>query len=791
MRNGNPLALWCRLGLAVLCVFVVRATPAESTRDWTVRDSIAVRYVVSDQELPGSLGLADFSKSIVVSPDGRHFFFVTRSGDLACDCNRYELKVFAVNDVKGSIGRAGSAMPEALCSVVMQSSRGEGYEGIREARWLDARTVAFLGVEGVNSREVYRLDIESRKTQKLTEGSADVEAYSIQHDLVLHTRLFKEPKKVLDRYPVVPVAGTELDELLGAYDGHYELFAAAGGRHATRLASSLSHDFSSWPAPNGRFAVVAFGPDEERKEWEAYEFGRPGLKIWGARGRFLLLDTQSGAMQTMIDAPIGKATRYGWYTAPTALWSPDGSKVVLVNTALPLSEDPEQRRNTSFIVEYDVRTGRWTQVDALFGGASHLSVDAVRWATAAWLEPGRRFLVTYTAQSGENPQQPRYGRVGGAVYTRTAKGWTVKPAPDTVNIPALPAAALRKDLKVFVRQSANDPPMVMASTAAGEAPLTPADPVLDRAWRARMEPVRWQERDGREAHGGLLLPRSREGAEPPPLVIQAYHYEPNIFWPDGSAATAYAAQPLVGAGFAVLFMQIPGVDQPDVAGTLAEGVGFVERIDAAVTALSERGLIDAKRVGLVGFSRGGFLTYYAVTHPGTTQLRAAIDADGWTASYGEYVINAAISAPGGASNRTFEAQYGGTGTFWRNKERWLEHAPAFNVDRARTPILFTGNKQAGALWNVETVGAFRLNRRPFELQIFPDGDHQLQRPRERLASLEATVDWMGFWLLEREDAAPEKSEQYARWRKIRSDWQTVQGEEDSAAQRSRTTHGSR
>jgi hypothetical protein len=53
------------------------------------------------------------------------------------------------------------------------------------------------------------------------------------------------------------------------------------------------------------------------------------------------------------------------------------------------------------------------------------------------------------------------------------------------------------------------------------------------------------------------------------------------------------------------------------------------------------------------------------------------------------------------------------------------------------------------------------------LYMFPHGSHQLQRPRERQASMQLSVDWMNFWLQGKEDPSPAKVEQYAYWRTLK------------------------
>jgi len=70
-----------------------------------------------------------------------------------------------------------------------------------------------------------------------------------------------------------------------------------------------------------------------------------------------------------------------------------------------------------------------------------------------------------------------------------------------------------------------------------------------------------------------------------------------------------------------------------------------------------------------------------------------------------------------------------------------------------------------------TIGAYRLNHKPFDFMFLPDADHIPARPREIMALTEASNDWLSFWLQNYEDPDPAKAEQYARWRRIRGDWQ--------------------
>ena len=51
--------------------------------------------------------------------------------------------------------------------------------------------------------------------------------------------------------------------------------------------------------------------------------------------------------------------------------------------------------------------------------------------------------------------------------------------------------------------------------------------------------------------------------------------------------------------------------------------------------------------------------------------------------------------------------------------------------------------------------------------FYPEGEHVLVRPQQKLFSEQSAVDWYRFWLKNEEDSDPVKAEQYARWRELR------------------------
>jgi dipeptidyl aminopeptidase/acylaminoacyl peptidase len=296
--------------------------------------------------------------------------------------------------------------------------------------------------------------------------------------------------------------------------------------------------------------------------------------------------------------------------------------------------------------------------------------------------------------------------------------------------------------------------------------------------------VEWPERNGHVEHGNLLLPPDdgkRKG--PYPLVVQIDGaFNRDRFLPDAGSRTAYAAQALAARGIAVLTIdtKIPAENRkmsPKKEGErqwpTVENAGiFVERVDAAVDVLVKQGLVDPKRVGVVGFSFTGSMAYYLSVHPRKTIPAAAVVADSQRRTYFDFLIGpiSASEAFLDASVREGNAWYGGS--FWdpEGRKGWLEHDPSFNVDKLESPMLFVYNNTRAPAWQLETKAIFHINRKEADFMMIPNGDHQLHRPKQRQASLQATVDWMSFWL-KGEEIDPDKNEarreQYYYWRQLR------------------------
>jgi dipeptidyl aminopeptidase/acylaminoacyl peptidase len=139
---------------------------------------------------------------------------------------------------------------------------------------------------------------------------------------------------------------------------------------------------------------------------------------------------------------------------------------------------------------------------------------------------------------------------------------------------------------------------------------------------AKTERIRYESVDGWLIDALVTWPLHHYSATPPPLILHV-HGGPTGAWLDDYD---YRSQFLAAAGFAVL--------RPNVRGSMGRGVAFADAVlgdmggkdfqDAmrGVDYLIERKLVDGERLGIMGWSYGGFMVAWAVTQ--TNRFKAAI-----------------------------------------------------------------------------------------------------------------------------------------------------------------------
>jgi dipeptidyl aminopeptidase/acylaminoacyl peptidase len=190
--------------------------------------------------------------------------------------------------------------------------------------------------------------------------------------------------------------------------------------------------------------------------------------------------------------------------------------------------------------------------------------------------------------------------------------------------------------------------------------------------------------------------------------------------------------------------------------------------EGAVRVLDERGLIDPRRVVLSGFSGSSTTTAYSLTQ--SNRFTAAIVTTQGSRDAILCYLNSNLRLCRGVAKRY------GYELPWDSRTGMLASSPAWNVEKIRTPLLMQ-------LPEVEYLGAMQLYSammdygRGVEVYVFPESYHFKHRPRHRLAVYDRNVDWIDFWLRDRENARAQTAGQYERWRAMRESQCLMSGSE--------------
>lgn len=319
-----------------------------------------------------------------------------------------------------------------------------------------------------------------------------------------------------------------------------------------------------------------------------------------------------------------------------------------------------------------------------------------------------------------------------------------------------------------IRETGTVPPEVVTYARSGSAVaravvLTDMNPAVRQVHLGRVEPLRWQLANGDTGTSGLVLPPGYRAGTRVPLVVMLYNqYMPSRF--TGTAYfTSYAPQTFAARGYAVILQNNPynvhayGAGNFEEARAL-EADGVARSLRAMIDTLVVRGIADTTRMGIMGWSFGGFLGPYILTqYPGW--FRAGAQGEGGNHQPSAYWME-------GPAWRTQEDRYfGAGGPYGPHADRWRAVAPIHNVDQLRAPLLM--EYSPAYAYGIELQRAILDQGGEAELVIYPDEDHVFHGPANRYASMMRHYDWFNFWLLGEEDPDPAKGDQYARWRAMR------------------------
>jgi dipeptidyl aminopeptidase/acylaminoacyl peptidase len=633
---------------------------------------------------------------VAVSPDGKRLAWIAGT----------EIRVAPLEDLSRSERVTAAAKPEEHCQ-----------EG--EIAWRpDAKALAFLSdcAQPGEQSDLYLSRLDGSAARRLTELKGDAGAPAFSPDGTRVAFLYvegatRQPGALAAMKPPAGVIGEDDVEIqrvgVAAADG-----AAPAVPVQVTPANLHIYEFD-WSPDSKSLAYVAADPPGENNWWVAK----------------LYTQTLGGAARAIL-APAEVSGQLHGLQIAVPRWSPDGKAVAFIGG---LMSDQGATGGDVWIVSAE-------------GGAPR-NLTAQRPTTPAWIEWGDNEHLFVSELAGANCQLIRFRLQG----DRTSPGGEISFGSPIFSIPGYVgdgrlelglSSTADHSLFVFQASTFEHPPeiygakpgTVMTSGLEGVIQLSHFNKGVEPAW-GKSVAASWKS-DSFHVQGWLMLPKDYDPGKRYPLIVIVHGGPASAevaHWPGGGSLNAAAFSVL---GYFVL--------QPNPRGSFGEGEAFTQAnrkdfgygdlrdILAGVDAVEARFPVDPNRVGITGWSYGGFMTMFAVTQTG--KFKAAVAGAGisdWQSYYGENSIDQWMTPYFGASVYDDPAVYA------------KSSAIGF-IKQARTPTLVVVGDRDGecpAPQSFEFWHALRAQHVPTQLVVYPNEGHGFVDMGHRRDVTVRAVEW--------------------------------------------------
>lgn len=305
------------------------------------------------------------------------------------------------------------------------------------------------------------------------------------------------------------------------------------------------------------------------------------------------------------------------------------------------------------------------------------------------------------------------------------------------NYPDLAVAADGRTA-VAIESTWEHAPEVWAGDIGKWQQVTRANANQQRQW-GKVESVHWTN-DKFQVQGWLLYPQKYDPKRKYPMVVEVHGGPANqrsSAWPSSN----FDMSVLSGTGYFVFFPNPRGSYGRGEAFTRANvkdfGGGDLRDVLAGLDAVAAKVPVDTNRIGITGWSYGGFMTMWTVTQ--THRFRAAVAGAGiadWLSYYGENSIDEWMIPYFGASVYDDPAVY-------------AKSAPIEFIKNVKTPTLVLVGERDGecpAPQSFEFWHALQTLGVPTKLVVYAGEGHGFRSQKDRLDRMRRTLAWFNEYL---------------------------------------------
>ncbi|HEV3091638.1 MAG TPA: S9 family peptidase [Candidatus Cybelea sp.] len=571
--------------------------------------------------------------------------------------------------------------------VQVTAERGAGNYDEEEPVWSpDGRRVAFLSdARSSGQMQIYlaradgsgvrQLGRLNGNVQRLT-WSPDGRDVAVLYIEAAHRRAGALAAGARD----VGVIGSTVDEQRIAL-----LDARSGAVRLITPGDSYVYEYG-W-SPDGRQIAATYAKGNGDDNW------------WVAR--LATVDVAGGAMHDLF-APA--------FQLDDPQWSPDGSQIAVIGGVM---SDFGSTGGDLYLVNPSTGAARDATPNAAF------SVESLRWNDAASVDlvahvSGSMALMRLDVASGQTSQ---------VVPPRAESLWSW-------------SSAKGGSVVALMRQSFDDPPELWAGAPGALAQITHRNAGAKRLYGKAVS-LQWTS-DGFTVTGWLVYPLDFDPHRTYPMVTMIHG------GPSAQSVPVFGSRNLSGLASQGYF-----VFMPNPRGSFGEGEAFTKAnvkdfgygdwrddlrgVDAALAAAP----IDPNRLGLMGWSYGGYIAMWAETQ--TTRFKALVAGAGivnWQSYYGQNKIDQWMIPFFGASVYDDPAVY-------------ARSSPITFVLHSKTPVLILQGErdeevpapQAFEFWHaMTTLGV------PTKLVVYADEGHGPRKIGNQIDVLEQTLNWFDRYL---------------------------------------------
>lgn len=788
-----------RYGAAIALAWLALPCAQAQQPRFTTRDDITMTRFSNPRATPSMPG----SNVVWPSPNGRWAAIVISRGVLSSDKIESRILVFDLQAAQRALRDQNQPLPipKVVASVAANPYRLEidaHPPVITDLRWgSDSKTLYFKAVDSKGNYQLCQASVDGQGFHALTPANKDVGQFNVIGRRIVYTAAdpgihLIDPGTKINR-DAFDITGARIQEVLfpnsiaARSTELFRLYTLKRDNNQTMVHETKAYQLLDIPvllslypfraSPDATRLIKLEPPSAIPQSWTRYApaQGQEHLRLTHGNDRralradnvlrpleYTLIDLATGKKTSLIAAPNARSLGYDGDSNLVA-WSKNGKRVLVTNTFLPIDVEAKESPVSTYpcaVASVDLPTFK---TRCFYFEKESVDSDAFHVQDIAFGKSPDDVNVLLHNRGGE--QIIRHYKLTNAAWALTS-----------VRAPQAPVHTLRDfqnergehwlKMKVFVRQNLNDPPTLWMTNPEGQRrELWNPNPQFEHMQFGEASYFRWTDNTGRRWSAVLVKPVGYVRGKRYPAVLQMYGYVKGQFVTDGLYPTAFAARELASAGFVVLQIQkqpnTVSEDDPEIA---------LEGYRSAIARLAAIGMIDPRRVGVVGFSWTCWYVVYALVHA-PRLFAAATVADGLDNSYMQYKLFTVEYYP---LQRQMDRIRGG-GPWGTHLQHWVNTASEFHLDRVVTPVRIEAITPSSVLQEWGLYASLRLLHKPVDFIYFPHGTHIHQWPLARMESQQGDVDWFCFWLKDEKNADPAWRTEYALWDKWRVNVQISAG----------------